>query len=154
MAEKDFCDLIYVFNNHHGDMMERIALDADIFVGHFGFEKLIGFYDDNRITIDGSTDLTFTDDTGKRFEAYGWQVLHLEDVNDLEAIDRVIEEAKAEKTRPTFVVTHTHIGYGSPHKQDTSAAHGEPLGKDEVVATKRNLGWPRPDETFYVPPEA
>src|SRR5213075_2930513 len=137
-----------------GDMMEGLSHEASSFAGHFGFGKLIGFYDDNRITIDGSTELTFTDDTGKRFEAYGWQVLHLADVNDLDAIDRVIEEAKSDPTRPTFVVTRTHIGYGSPHKQDTAAAHGEPLGKDEVVATKRNLGWPKPEETFYVPPEA
>jgi transketolase len=137
-----------------GDMMEGISHEASSFAGHFGFGKLIGFYDDNRITIDGSTELTFTDDTAKRFEAYGWQVLHLPDVNDLDAIDRVIEEAKSNTTQPTFIVTRSHIGYGSPHKQDTAAAHGEALGKDEVVATKRNLGWPRPEETFYVPPEA
>jgi transketolase len=137
-----------------GDMMEGISHEASSFAGHFGFGKLIGFYDDNRITIDGSTELTFTDDTAKRFEAYGWQVLHLHDVNDLDAIDRVIEEAKSNTTQSTFIVTRSHIGYGSPHKQDTAAAHGEALGKDEVVATKRNLGWPRPEETFYVPPEA
>jgi transketolase len=137
-----------------GDMMEGISHEAASFAGHFALGKLIGFYDDNHITIDGSTDLTFTDDTAKRFEAYGWQVLHLPDVNDLDAIDRVIEEAKADTARPSFIVTRTHIGYGSPHKQDTAAAHGEALGKDEVVLTKRNLGWPRPEETFYVPPEA
>src|SRR3954454_8333220 len=90
-----------------GDMMEGISHEVSSFAGHFGFGKLIGFYDDNRITIDGSTDLTFTDDTAKRFEAYGWQVLHLDDVNDLDAIDRVIEEAKSDLTRPTFVVTKT-----------------------------------------------
>src|SRR5258707_1564882 len=137
-----------------GDLMEGISHEAASFAGHFKLGKLIGFYDDNRITIDGSTDLTYTDDAGKRFEAYGWQVLHIADVNDLDAIDKAIAEAKADSTRPTLVVTRTHIGYGSPKKQDTAAAHGEPLGADEVVAAKKNLGWPKPDETFYVPEEA
>ena len=137
-----------------GDLMEGISHEVASFAGHFKLGKLIGFYDDNRITIDGSTDLTFTDDTSRRFESYGWQVLHLADVNDLDAIDAVIAEAKGDATRPTMVVTRTHIGFGSPKKQDTSAAHGEPLGADEIVATKRALGWPRPDESFFVPPEA
>jgi transketolase len=137
-----------------GDMMEGVSHEAASFAGHFGLGKLIGFYDDNHITIDGSTSLTFTDDTAKRFEAYGWQVLHISDINDLDQIDGAIAEAKSDPTRPTFVVMRTHIGYGSPHKQDTAAAHGEALGKEEVVLTKRNLGWPKPDETFYVPQEA
>ena len=137
-----------------GDLMEGVSHEAASFAGHFKLGKLIGFYDDNRITIDGSTDLTFSDDTGKRFEGYGWQVLHLPDVNDLDAIDRVVAEAKADTSRPTLVVTRTHIGYGSPKKQDTASAHGEPLGADEVVATKKALGWPRPEESFYVPEEA
>ncbi|HEU4720998.1 MAG TPA: transketolase [Gemmatimonadaceae bacterium] len=137
-----------------GDLMEGISHEAASFAGHFKLGKLIGFYDDNRITIDGSTDLTFSDDTAKRFEGYGWQVLHLPDVNDLAAIDRVVAEAKADTSRPTLVVTRTHIGYGSPKKQDTASAHGEPLGAEEVVATKKALGWPRPEETFYVPEEA
>ncbi len=137
-----------------GDLMEGVSHEACSFAGHFQLGKLIGFYDDNRITIDGSTDLTFTDDTAKRFEAYGWQVLHLADVNDLAAIDAVVAEAKADATRPTMVVTRTHIGYGSPKKQDTSAAHGEPLGAEEIVATKLALGWPKPNESFYVPEEA
>src|SRR5215203_1225477 len=137
-----------------GDLMEGVSHEAASFAGHFKLGKLIGFYDDNRITIDGSTDLTFSDDTGKRFEGYGWQVLHLSDVNDLDAIDRVVAEAKADPSRPTLVVTRTHIGYGSPKKQDTASAHGEPLGADEVVATKKALGWPRPEESFYVPEEA
>jgi transketolase len=146
--------------NHHtwficsdGDLMEGISHEVASFAGHNGLGKLIGFYDDNRITIDGSTDLSYSDDAHKRFEGYHWQVLRLDDVNDLAAIDRVVEQAKAEKERPTLVVTRTHIGYGSPNKQDTAKAHGEPLGKDEVVATKKNLGWPWPDETFKVPPE-
>ena len=137
-----------------GDLMEGVSHEACSFAGHFKLGKLIGFYDDNRITIDGSTDLTFTDDTSKRFEAYGWQVLHLADVNDLAAIDAVVAEAKADTSRPTMVVTRTHIGYGSPKKQDTSAAHGEPLGAEEIVATKLALGWPKPNESFYVPDEA
>ena len=137
-----------------GDLMEGISHEACSFAGHFKLGKLIGFYDDNHITIDGSTDLTFTDDTSKRFEAYGWQVLHLADVNDLDAIDAVVAEARADTTRPTMVVTRTHIGFGSPTKQDTSAAHGEPLGADEIVATKKALGWEKPNESFYVPADA
>ena len=136
-----------------GDLMEGVSHEAASFAGHNGLGKLIGFYDDNKITIDGSTDLSYSDDARKRFEGYGWQVLQLDDVNDLAAIDRVIAQAKAETERPTLVITRTHIGYGSPKKQDTASAHGEPLGKDEVVATKKNLGWPWPDETFKVPPE-
>ena len=137
-----------------GDLMEGVSHEAASFAGHFKLGKLIGFYDDNKITIDGSTDLTFTDDTAKRFEAYGWQVLHIADVNDLDAIGAAIAEAKTDATRPTLVVTRTHIGFGSPKKQDTSAAHGEPLGADEIIATKKALGWPKPDEAFYVPEEA
>jgi transketolase len=137
-----------------GDLMEGISHEAASFAGHFKLGKLIGFYDDNRITIDGSTDLTFTDDTELRFKGYGWQVLHLSDVNDLDAIDQAIAEAKADTTRPTLVITRTHIGYGSPKKQDTAAAHGEPLGADEIVATKKALGWPKPDASFYVPDDA
>jgi transketolase len=137
-----------------GDLMEGVSHEAASFAGHFKLGKLIGFYDDNRITIDGSTDLTYTDDAGKRFEAYGWQVLHLADVNDLDAIDRAVAEAKADPSRPTMIVTRTHIGYGSPKKQDTAAAHGEPLGADEIVATKEALGWPRPSAAFHVPEEA
>jgi transketolase len=137
-----------------GDLMEGISHEAASFAGHFKLGKLIGFYDDNHITIDGSTDLTFSDDTALRFKGYGWQVLHIADVNDLAAIDQVIAEAKADPSRPTLVVTRTHIGFGSPKKQDTASAHGEPLGAEEVVATKKALGWPRPDESFYVPEEA
>jgi transketolase len=137
-----------------GDLMEGISHEAASFAGHFKLGKLIGFYDDNRITIDGSTDLTFSDDTALRFKGYGWQVLHIADVNDLAAIDQVIAEAKADPSRPTLVVTRTHIGFGSPKKQDTASAHGEPLGAEEIVATKKALGWPRPEESFYVPEEA
>ncbi|MEO8619549.1 MAG: transketolase [bacterium] len=137
-----------------GDLMEGVSHESASFAGHFQLGKLIGFYDDNRITIDGATDLTYTDDAAMRFEAYGWQVLHIHDVNDLDEIDAVVAEAKSDLTRPTMVITRTHIGYGSPKKQDTSAAHGEPLGADEIVATKKNLGWEKPDESFFVPEEA
>ena len=136
-----------------GDLMEGVSHEAASFAGHFGLGKLIGFYDDNRITIDGSTDLTFTDDTALRFKGYGWQVLHIEDVNDLDAIDDVIAEAKDETTKPTLVITRTHIGYGSPNRQDTAKAHGEPLGVEEIKLTKQNLGWPSL-EPFFVPQEA
>jgi transketolase len=149
----DIVDHYTYFICSDGDLMEGVSHEAASFAGHFKLGKLIGFYDDNRITIDGSTDLTFTDDTALRFKGYGWQVLHIEDVNDLAAIDQAITDAKADATRPTLVITRTHIGYGSPKKQDTASAHGEPLGADEVVATKKALGWPRPDETFYVPEE-
>jgi transketolase len=146
--------------NHHtwfiasdGDLMEGVSHEAASFAGHNGLGKLIGFYDDNRITIDGPTDLSYSDDAGRRFESYGWHVLRLDDVNDLAAIDRVIAQAKAERERPTLVVTRTHIGYGSPNRQDTAKAHGEPLGKEEVLLTKQRLSWPWPTETFRVPPE-
>jgi transketolase len=136
-----------------GDLMEGISHEASSFAGHMRLGKLIGFYDDNKITIDGSTDLSYSDDAGKRFEAYGWHVLHIEDVNDLDAVDRAIMEAKAEPDRPTMIVCRTVIGYGSPHKAGTSKAHGEPLGADEIIATKQNLGWPS-TEPFFVPEEA
>jgi transketolase len=136
-----------------GDLMEGISHETASYAGHQKLGKLIGFYDDNRITIDGSTDLTFSDDTAKRFEAYGWQVLHIDDVNDLGQIDRAVAAAKAEAGKPTLVVTKTHIGFGSPNKQDTAKAHGEPLGKDEIRLTKENLGWPS-QEPFFVPDEA
>src|SRR3954466_1535949 len=125
-----------------GDLMEGISHEASSFAGHFKLGKLIGFYDDNHITIDGSTDLTYTDDAGKRFEAYGWQVLHIDDVNDLDKIEAALGEAQSDSERPTLIVTRTHIGYGSPNKQDTSKAHGEALGAEEVILTKKNLGWP------------
>src|SRR3954468_1272950 len=136
-----------------GDLMEGISHEAASYAGHQKLGKLIGFYDDNKITIDGSTDLTFTDDTSKRFEAYGWQVLQISDVNDLHQIDRAVTAAKGEKNRPALVVTKTHVGLGSPNKQDTAKAHGEPLGKDEIKLTKEKLGWPS-QEAFFVPEEA
>jgi transketolase len=136
-----------------GDLMEGVTSEACSLAGHLGLAELKVFYDANRISIDGSTDLSFTEDVGKRFAAYGWKVLAVDDVNDLAATDAAIAAALAETERPTLVVVHTHIGFGSPKKQDSAAAHGSPLGKDEVLAAKRNLGWPAAP-TFLVPEEA
>ncbi len=136
-----------------GDLMEGISHEACSLAGHLKLGKLIGFYDDNRITIDGSTDLAFSDDTAKRFESYGWHVQRVADGNDLDAIDDAITQAKRVTDRPSLIIVRTHIAWGSPHKQDTADAHGAPLGVDEVKATKQNLGWPSL-EPFYVPDEA
>ena len=136
-----------------GDLMEGISHEAASLAGHLKLGKLIGFYDDNRITIDGSTELAFSDDTAKRFEAYGWHVQRVADGNDLNAIDKAITQAKRITDRPSLIIVRTHIGWGSPHKQDTAEAHGAPLGAEEVKATKQNLGWPSL-EPFYVPDEA
>ena len=135
-----------------GDLMEGISHEAASLAGHLGLGKLIVLYDDNDISIDGPTDLTFTEDVGARFEAYGWHVQYVDDGNDLPAIDAAIWQARAETARPSLIIVRTHIGYGSPNKQDTSAAHGAPLGPEEVRLTKRNLGWPE-DKAFYVPEE-
>lgn len=134
-----------------GDLMEGIASEAASLAGHLGLGNLIYIYDCNRITIDGSTDLTFTEDVGRRFEAYGWHVIHI-DGHDYAAIAAAIEEAQAETTRPTLIVAHTHIAWGSPHKQDSAEAHGAPLGPEETAATKMNLGWPL-EPSFYIPEE-
>jgi transketolase len=136
-----------------GDLMEGVASEAASLAGHLGLNNLIYFYDDNHISIEGSTHLAFTEDRGARFEAYGWFVQHLLDGNDLEAIDSAIRAAQAEKERPSLIVVRTHIGYGSPNKQDTAEAHGSPLGAEEVKLTKLNLGWPL-EPAFYVPEEA
>jgi transketolase len=136
-----------------GCMMEGISHEAASFAGHFGLGKLIGFYDDNRISIDGSTDLTYSDDAATRFESYGWQVLRVADGNDLAAIDAAVEEARAETKRPSLVIVRTHIGYGSPNRQDTAKAHGEALGVKEIELTKQAYGWTYPDP-FHVPDDA
>ncbi len=135
-----------------GDLMEGVASEAASLAGHQGLGKLVYLYDDNEISIDGDTDLAFTEDVGARFEAYDWHVQHVEEGTDLGAIDAALQAAEAETNRPSLVVVSTHIGHGSPNKQDTAAAHGAPLGPDEVERTKRNLGWP-PDEPFHVPDE-
>jgi len=135
-----------------GDMMEGISGEAASFAGHQQLGKLIVLYDDNHITIDGETGLAFTEDVCGRFEAYGWQVLRVADGNDVVALDEAIAAARAETGRPTLIAARTHIGYGSPNKQDKAAAHGAPLGPDEVRLTKENLDWPlEPD--FLVPPD-
>ena len=133
-----------------GDLMEGISHEAASLAGHLGLGKLICLYDDNEITIDGSTDLAFTEDVAGRFEAYDWHVARVDDANDLDAVDAAIREAKAATDRPSLIVVRSHIGYGSPNKQDTAAAHGAPLGAEEVRLTKENLGWPT-DEPFHVP---
>lgn len=136
-----------------GDLMEGIAAEAASLAGHLKLGKLIYLYDDNRITLSASTQLAFTDDHEQRFQSYGWHTQTVADGNDLEAIDQAIHNAKQEMDRPSLIIVRTHIGYGSPHKQDTFEAHGSPLGEEEVKLTKQNLGWP-PDRSFYVPEEA
>jgi transketolase len=135
-----------------GDMMEGVASEACSLAGHLRLGKLTILYDDNHITIDGGTSRSFDEDVGRRFEAYGWRVLHVPNGNDLEAIDQALALAAAETDRPTLIVLRTIIGYPAPTRQNSSKAHGEPLGKEEVRRTKEILGWP-PDETYYVPPE-
>jgi transketolase len=136
-----------------GDMMEGVSHESASFAGHAKLGKLIGFYDDNHITIEGDTALTFSDDTGARFEAYGWHVQHVADVNDLAALDRAIDAAKAETSKPSLIVVRSHIGYGSPNKHDTAEAHGSALGDAEITLTKKALGYPSL-EPFWVAPEA
>jgi len=136
-----------------GDLMEGIAIEASALAGHWGLGKLIFLYDDNKITLDGDTDMTFTEDIEARFISQGWHTLRVEDGNDVAAIDAAITQAKAETDKPTIILIRTIIGFGSPNKQGTSKAHGSPLGEDEVRLTKEALGW-NPDETFVVPGEA
>ncbi len=135
-----------------GDLMEGISHEAASLAGHLGLGKLIFFYDDNEISIDGSTDLAFTEDVALRFEAYNWHIERVDDGNDLEAIDAAIGRAHAESDRPSLILVRTEIGYGSPNKQNTASAHGEPLGEEELRLAKRNLGWPE-DSSFLVPDE-
>jgi transketolase len=133
-----------------GDLMEGISHEAASFAGHNGLERLIGIYDDNDVSLDGPTSLSYDENVPERFAAYGWRVLSVTDGNDLEALSEAFVLAQDSDGRPTLIDCRTHIGYGSPHKQDTSAAHGSPLGEDEVAATKRALGWPE-DAHFLVP---
>ncbi|HEV7838551.1 MAG TPA: transketolase, partial [Gemmatimonadaceae bacterium] len=136
-----------------GDMMEGVSHESASFAGHLKLGKLIGFYDDNHITIEGDTALTFSDDTAGRFAAYGWHVQHVDDVNDLAALNEAIDAAKAETSKPSLIVVRSHIGYGSPNKHDTAEAHGSALGPDEIKLTKKALGYPS-EEDFYVAPDA
>ncbi|MFK7846418.1 MAG: transketolase [Rhodothermales bacterium] len=135
-----------------GDLMEGVAAEAASLAGHLGLGKLIYLYDDNDISIDGSTDITFTENVGARFESYNWHVQHIEDGNDVDAITAAIEAARLESERPSMIIVKTTIGFGSPNKQGTAGIHGSPLGDEEIVLTKRNLGWPE-DKKFYVPEE-
>ena len=136
-----------------GDMMEGVASEAASLAGHLQLGRLTVLYDDNLVSLDGPTSLSFTgEDVGERFDAYGWHTQFIPDGNDVEAIDRAIAAAKADP-RPSMIRVRTHIGYGAPHKQDTSAAHGEPLGADEVRAAKHTYGWPE-DAQFLVPDDA
>jgi transketolase len=133
-----------------GDMMEGISHEAASIAGHLKLSNLCWIYDQNHITIEGDTAITFDEDVAARFAAYGWSVLHVADANDCEAVDEALSVAAATKTQPTLIIVRSHIGYGAPKKQDTKEAHGEALGEEEVRGAKRAYGWPE-DKTFYVP---
>ncbi len=135
-----------------GCMMEGISGEAASLAGHLGLSNLVWIYDNNHITIEGSTSLAFSEDVAARFKAYGWNVQHVGNANDLEVLERELQTAIDEKARPSIIIVDSHIAYGSPNKQDTADAHGAPLGEDEIRATKENYGWD-PDKTFYVPDE-
>ncbi len=135
-----------------GDLMEGVASEGASLAGHLKLGRLIYLYDDNHISIDGNTSLAFTEDVGKRFEAYGWHVQRLPDGNDLDAVESAIRAAQAETGHPSLIMARTHIGYGSPNRQDSNKAHGEPLGEEEVRLTKQALGWPL-EPTFLIPEE-
>ncbi len=135
-----------------GCMMEGVSSEAASLAGHLGLSNLIWIYDNNRITIEGNTALAFTEDVATRFMAYNWNVQRVADANDLEMLERALLTAIKETERPSLIIVDSHIAYGSPNKQDTSGAHGNPLGEDEIKATKINYGWD-PDKKFYVPDE-
>jgi len=136
-----------------GDLEEGISSEAGSIAGHEHLGKLIVLYADNHITIEGSTELTFTEDRMARFAAFGWHVQRVERSNDVEAVALALQNAREEKDRPSLIAVRTHIGFGSPHKQDTAAAHGEPLGVEEVRLTKEGMGWPV-EPAFHIPEEA
>ncbi|MGB7587827.1 MAG: transketolase [Solirubrobacterales bacterium] len=133
-----------------GCLMEGVSNEAASIAGHLKLDNLCWIYDNNHITIDGRTPIAYSDDAAARFMGYGWNVTRVGDANDTELLERAFEEFKGEEDRPTLIIVDSHIGYGSPHKQDTAAAHGEPLGEDEVRETKRAYGWPE-DAQFLVP---
>ena len=135
-----------------GCMMEGISSEAFSLAGTLGLSKLIVLYDSNNISIEGGTDIAFTENVQERMQAFGFQTLEVADGNDLEAIGKAIEEAKADTEHPSFITIHTQIGYGCPAKQGKASAHGSPLGEENIVAMKENLGWPS-TEPFYVPDE-
>ena len=136
-----------------GDLMEGISSEAASLAGHLKLGNLIYLYDDNHISIDGPTEISFTEDRAKRFEAYDWHVQKVDDGNDLDAINNAIELAKKETGRPSIIMIRTHIGFGSPNKHDTAEVHGTPLGDEEIKLTKKNYGWD-PEKQFFVPDEA
>jgi transketolase len=136
-----------------GDLMEGISSEAASLAGHLKLGNLIYLYDDNHISIDGPTEIAFTEDRAKRFEAYNWHVQKVDDGNDLDAIDKAIDNAKKETERPSIIMVRTHIGFGSPNKHDTAEVHGSPLGEEEIKLTKKNYGWD-PEKQFFVPEEA
>ncbi|UCF31632.1 MAG: transketolase [bacterium] len=135
-----------------GDLMEGVASEACSLAGHLGLGRLIVLYDDNHISIDGPTDLAFTEDRLGRFAAYGWHIQSVSDGNDTGAVAEAIERARRAEDKPSIIAVRTHIGFGSPHKQDSADAHGAPLGEEEVRLTKQNLGWPE-EPTFHIPDE-
>ncbi|PJA70459.1 transketolase [Candidatus Pacearchaeota archaeon CG_4_9_14_3_um_filter_31_7] len=135
-----------------GDLMEGISHEAASIAGHLKLSNLIFLYDNNNISIDGSTSLTFSEDVEKRFDSYGWQTLKVSDVNDLDKLNSAITKAQKETDKPSLIICNTHIGFGSPNKQDTSGVHGSPLGEEEIKLTKKNLNWTE-DKSFYVPEE-
>jgi len=135
-----------------GCMMEGISGEAASLAGHLGLSNLVWVYDNNRITIEGNTALAFTDDVATRFMGYHWNVQRVGDANDTEQLEQAFATAIGEDERPSLIIVDSHIAYGAPHKQDTSAAHGEPLGEDEIRATKARYGWDA-DKHFYVPEE-
>jgi transketolase len=136
-----------------GDLMEGVSQEAASLAGHLQLGKLIFLYDNNHISLAGATSLCFTEDVGKRFEAYGWHIQHVERGNDTEAVEKAIRRAREETHRPSLILVHTHIGYGSPKKQDTFEAHGNPLGDEELQAAKKALGWGSMDK-FYLPDDS
>ncbi|MEO7728693.1 MAG: transketolase [Burkholderiales bacterium] len=136
-----------------GDLMEGIASEAASLAGHLQLGKLIYLYDDNHVTLSAGTAITFTEECARRFEAYGWHTQTVGDGNDLAAVERALHGARAETRRPSLILLRTHLGYGSPHKQDTFEAHGSPLGVEEVRLTKNKLGWPE-EPLFYIPEQA
>ena len=140
---------IYAFCGD-GDMMEGVGSEAASLAGHLRLPNLCWIYDNNRVTLDGPAGWSFTEDVGERFHAYGWHVIHVSDANDLSQLEKAYNEFLQTNDRPTLIVVNSHIGYGSPHKQDTSAAHGEALGEDEVRLVKKFYGWPV-DSKFLVP---
>jgi transketolase len=136
-----------------GDLMEGVSQEAASLAGHLQLGKLIFLYDSNHISLAGATNLCFTEDVGKRFEADGWHIQHVERGNDTEAVEKAIRRAREEAHRPSLILVHTHIGYGSPKKQDTFEAHGNPLGEEELQAAKKALGWGSMDK-FYLPDDS